>query len=214
MAQSTHRYILFFVFLVFMPTRASHYQVTAGASLDACLRALRLLAQVTGGDSGELLAEACQLGVAHPPGYPLFIILMHHAMALGRNIQDHLPRWVWAPLLHGLRNPNSVVTVTPALWANAMNSCLGALASFLVWDTVWVWGDCVQGRTCMLRHGEMHHFQARACSNVHTLTPAHVCPPHQDHSVSTTRTRSSASALGFRPTASGCRRMTTATRSR
>lgn len=28
-----------------------------------------------GGDSGELLAESCQLGTAHPPGYPLFTIL-------------------------------------------------------------------------------------------------------------------------------------------
>ena len=30
---------------------------------------------VPGGDSGELLAESCLLGTAHPPGYPLFTIL-------------------------------------------------------------------------------------------------------------------------------------------
>jgi hypothetical protein len=30
---------------------------------------------LTGGDSGELLAESCLNGVAHPPGYPLFILL-------------------------------------------------------------------------------------------------------------------------------------------
>ncbi|KAG5177818.1 hypothetical protein JKP88DRAFT_264888 [Tribonema minus] len=34
---------------------------------------------VPGGDSGELLAEACGLGTAHPPGYPLFTLL-HHAV--------------------------------------------------------------------------------------------------------------------------------------
>lgn len=30
-----------------------------------------------GGDSGELVAEACHLGTAHPPGYPLFTLLFH-----------------------------------------------------------------------------------------------------------------------------------------
>jgi hypothetical protein len=35
---------------------------------------------VPGGDSGELLAEACSLGVAHPPGYPLFVLLGRAAM--------------------------------------------------------------------------------------------------------------------------------------
>ena len=37
---------------------------------------------VPGGDSGELLAEACALGVAHPPGYPLFLYLARASMAL------------------------------------------------------------------------------------------------------------------------------------
>ena len=36
---------------------------------------------VGGGDSGELLAEACALGVAHPPGYPLFIYYARAAIA-------------------------------------------------------------------------------------------------------------------------------------
>lgn len=30
---------------------------------------------IPGGDSGELVAEACQNGCAHPPGYPLFTAL-------------------------------------------------------------------------------------------------------------------------------------------
>lgn len=36
-----------------------------------------IFSSVPGGDSGELLAEACQLGVAHPPGYPIYTILSH-----------------------------------------------------------------------------------------------------------------------------------------
>lgn len=30
---------------------------------------------VSGGDNGELLGCACELGVAHPPGYPTFTML-------------------------------------------------------------------------------------------------------------------------------------------
>ncbi len=30
-----------------------------------------------GGDSGELLAVGCQLGTAHPPGYPLYTLIIH-----------------------------------------------------------------------------------------------------------------------------------------
>jgi hypothetical protein len=32
---------------------------------------------IPGGDSGELVTEACHLGTAHPPGYPLLTLLMH-----------------------------------------------------------------------------------------------------------------------------------------
>lgn len=35
---------------------------------------------IPGGDSGELVAEACQLGVAHPPGYPLFVYFARAAI--------------------------------------------------------------------------------------------------------------------------------------
>lgn len=31
---------------------------------------------VPGGDSGELAAMACALGTAHPPGYPLLMLLV------------------------------------------------------------------------------------------------------------------------------------------
>lgn len=36
-----------------------------------------LYPSVAGGDSGELVAESCHLGVSHPPGYPLFNLIVH-----------------------------------------------------------------------------------------------------------------------------------------
>ncbi|EGZ19383.1 hypothetical protein PHYSODRAFT_420509, partial [Phytophthora sojae] len=38
---------------------------------------LTLYPSVAGGDSGELVAESCHLGVSHPPGYPLFNMVVH-----------------------------------------------------------------------------------------------------------------------------------------
>jgi hypothetical protein len=35
---------------------------------------------VTGGDAGELIMVSCQLGLAHPPGYPTFTLLGHAAV--------------------------------------------------------------------------------------------------------------------------------------
>ncbi|XP_039459688.1 transmembrane protein 260 isoform X3 [Oreochromis aureus] len=58
---------------------------------------------VPGGDSGELITTACELGVAHPPGYPLFTLLAHMAMLL-------LP------------------SLSPAHSVNLMSSLLGAAA--------------------------------------------------------------------------------------
>ncbi|XP_054652973.1 transmembrane protein 260 isoform X2 [Dunckerocampus dactyliophorus] len=58
---------------------------------------------VPGGDSGELITTACELGVAHPPGYPIFTLLSWLAMCL-------LP------------------TISPAYSVNLMSSVLGALA--------------------------------------------------------------------------------------
>ena len=31
----------------------------------------------SGGDSGELVAEGCILGTAHPPGYPLLTMMVY-----------------------------------------------------------------------------------------------------------------------------------------
>ncbi|CAL8290852.1 unnamed protein product [Gadus morhua 'NCC'] len=51
----------------------------------ACVAALyvpTVQRTVPGGDSGELITAACELGVAHPPGYPTFTLLARLAMGL------------------------------------------------------------------------------------------------------------------------------------
>lgn len=42
-----------------------------------CLYGVTLQRSVPGGDSGELIVEAFQLGLPHPPGYPLYALLGH-----------------------------------------------------------------------------------------------------------------------------------------
>ncbi|KAJ8599309.1 hypothetical protein CTAYLR_005324 [Chrysophaeum taylorii] len=71
---------------------------------------------VAGGDSGELLAEACHLGTAHPPGYPLFTMLMHPVLHL--------------PMVPGL------AIETPAAWANVACAAFGAAAAAVLAGTV------------------------------------------------------------------------------
>lgn len=48
---------------------------TAGVTIFAAY--LRTLSpSISGGDSGEIVAEGCELGVAHPPGYPLLTVII------------------------------------------------------------------------------------------------------------------------------------------
>eukprot|EP00039_Didymoeca_costata_P011170 m.155089 g.155089 ORF g.155089 m.155089 type:complete len:707 (-) comp15087_c0_seq2:60-2180(-) len=59
--------------------RASNSAVMSGAFIIGLLQVIvygsTVFPTVPGGDSGELIAVAHVLGVAHPPGYPLFIML-------------------------------------------------------------------------------------------------------------------------------------------
>ena len=48
---------------------------TAFAAAVAAVLVRTMHPTVAGGDSGELMGAACELGVAHPPGYPLFTML-------------------------------------------------------------------------------------------------------------------------------------------
>eukprot|EP00752_Nemacystus_decipiens_P006962 g6246.t2 len=74
---------------------------------------------IPGGDAGEVVAESCHLGTAHPPGYPLFTLL-NHVTTRG------LPRLLD---MAGLRpGPGVDGRASPAWCANATTSVMGALA--------------------------------------------------------------------------------------
>ncbi|XP_047467991.1 transmembrane protein 260 isoform X2 [Mugil cephalus] len=67
-----------------MPTEHRTSWILTGTTV-ACVAALYLPCvqrTVPGGDSGELITTACELGVAHPPGYPLFTLLSRLAICL------------------------------------------------------------------------------------------------------------------------------------
>jgi hypothetical protein len=64
------------------PSKLGCADVIAGSTLGICVLAMYVLTlnpSIPGGDSGELVAEACTLGHSHPPGYPLFTMLYHVA---------------------------------------------------------------------------------------------------------------------------------------
>lgn len=74
---------------------------------------------IPGGDAGELVAESCHLGTAHPPGYPLFTLINH---VTTRGLPGLLD-------LVGLRpGPGIDGRASPAWCANATASVMGALA--------------------------------------------------------------------------------------
>jgi hypothetical protein len=68
---------------------------------------------IAGGDSGEIVAEGCHLGTAHPPGYPLITVFIHFLSKL--------------PQLISLSEPTTV-----AYWVNVSSSLFTSIACFFV----------------------------------------------------------------------------------
>ena len=52
-------------------------------ALSLCVYLNSSFDRIGGGDSGELMAEVCVGGVAHPPGYPLLLLLLRLARSIG-----------------------------------------------------------------------------------------------------------------------------------
>lgn len=110
---------------------------------------------LTGGDSGELICAAAELGTAHPPGYPLWTLLAHGftwlpfgsiawrvalfsaicgagaAGLLGRTVQLWTGRW-WAGLLAG-----GLFAFAPVTWEYATQAEVFALNNVLIASVLW-----------------------------------------------------------------------------
>ena len=99
---------------------------------------LSLFPSVPGGDSGELLAEACMSGTAHPPGYPLYTMLS--------NLVGRIPSYrFFYKSDHKITNLNEKVVFnnlyidmkpTVAWKVNHFCCILGVIASVLLSATV------------------------------------------------------------------------------
>lgn len=60
-----------------MTMSSFHYLVPVMGTVIFGIYMASLSPSIAGGDSGELVAEGCALGTAHPPGYPLFTIFVY-----------------------------------------------------------------------------------------------------------------------------------------
>ncbi|MCX7021123.1 MAG: DUF2723 domain-containing protein [bacterium] len=103
------------------------------------------------GDSTELAGAAANLGVAHPPGYPSFILLSHLFIGLGRGIG--VP-----PALAG----NILALLAAALgaallWLGLRNFGLSRIPA-LIGTLVWVCGPLVTGQALTYEVHALQHL--------------------------------------------------------
>jgi hypothetical protein len=89
-----------------------------------CVYWWTLFPSIPGGDAGEIAAEACQLGTAHPPGYPLFTLLNH---AVARLPIPRLGTWG-----DGGGGNEAEEEGLAAYRMNLLSATLGALAAGLI----------------------------------------------------------------------------------
>lgn len=72
-SRPTHKYLSIFVFIITeFVYYNTLYKTIAGGD--------RYMSNWSNNVSGELVAEACELGIAHPPGYPTYVIINHYFM--------------------------------------------------------------------------------------------------------------------------------------
>jgi hypothetical protein len=92
---------------------------------------------VPGGDAGELIAESCVNGTAHPPGYPLMLLISNIAIRFGKMIIVFSSR---LSNQYQLTNYDFLQTIervlTPARCTNTLCCLLGALACYYLSESI------------------------------------------------------------------------------
>jgi len=69
---------------------------------------------IAGGDSGELVAEGCQLGTSHPPGYPLYTVIVYLVTTFGKQYYPTL-------------SPAYLVNITSCLFGSISSGLLSLI---------------------------------------------------------------------------------------
>ena len=105
---------------------------------------------VPGGDAGELLAEGCSAGVAHPPGYPLYTMLVW-SVTTGLRRALHLGGGGRGGVGEGERGGGAEAAGelpgAPAWRANVLSCAFGSVAAGLICATVQTWSFLLWGKT-------------------------------------------------------------------
>ena len=91
--------------------------VTVTISFIAYMRTL--CPSIAGGDSGELVAEGCQLGTSHPPGYPLYTIIVY--------VATHVAKLLMLSL-----SPAYAVNVTSAIFGSFASGLLSSCTLYMI----------------------------------------------------------------------------------
>lgn len=112
------------------PITTSPYLTTTAFLITFSVYALTASRSIPGGDATELATAACQLGVAHPPGYPLFTILTHIIIKLLRPFTAVAHAANLASCLYGAIASTSVYLATQAMSTSSSDSLSSAAASF------------------------------------------------------------------------------------
>ena len=113
---------------------------------------------VPGGDAGELLAEACHSGVAHPPGYPLFLLCVRGVikivdLTVGLSSEE-------------VSSSSRGLMLSPALAANYLSCLFGGVSSLLVSLSVRRWSS-----SCNLFSSTVSDLQAGFAALLFGLSP-------------------------------------------
>lgn len=104
------------------------------ALLTAAIYAASPLHRLPGGDSGELMAEACVNGVAHPPGYPLLLSLLQMSQWMVRRAKQQAQ---WILMRDG--DSESLQQIPFVVIANALNAFFAVGAAACVTQVVDLW---------------------------------------------------------------------------
>eukprot|EP00960_Hanusia_phi_P049055 759333-Hanusia_phi.AAC.2 len=105
---------------------------------------------ISGGDSGEVMAAACSGGPAHPPGYPLFVMLARVSMRLFASLGENKAYRV--NLMCAMLTAAGVYHLHRAVRAMAGRSSSATLAAGMYGLSPLIWNNALQAEVFALNN--------------------------------------------------------------